>query len=129
MELFREAGVAGWAILCCAMVGNPVALIALFGAFLTKKRSARLGLGGAALALGLLTVVAGVGGYLWGMHRAQQAVAFASPDMRQQLLAAARAEALSAVWLALVGCVLPILLGAVALVRGLTTPAEPPEGG
>lgn len=119
--MFHDGGATMWLALLCSLIGNPLALVAIVGAFVSKKRGWRLGLGGAALVFGVLTLMVGAAGYSYGMSQAEQAVLFAEPETRAALLAMGRHQALNNVWFGLCGALLPLVFGSIAIVRGALT--------
>lgn len=131
LRAFQEGGFAMYGVLCCGGFAHVMAIVAL-GFMFGKKRGAIIGTGAAALALGLVSMGVGVFGYLYGMSVAEDAVAFADPEMRDALLAQGRSEAINNVWFGACTCGIPALAGAIALVKGMLTkvegPAEPRIG-
>ena len=97
LTMFTEGGwpmyvVAG--IDACSGLIVPIALIVAIAARLKNKwRGLSLGLGILALAVSLLPICAGVGGYFYSMQMVESAVNSADPEMRKQLLALGTAEA------------------------------------
>ena len=90
-----------------------------------------IGLGVATLLLALCTGCLGVVGYVMGMRNVEAAVGFADPEQRALLLQVGQAEAQNNLEMGACASVLPLLLGVVALVRGLTMPragASDPRG-
>lgn len=131
MNAFQEGGASMWGVLCCGGFAHVMAIVAL-GFMLSKKRGAIIGTGAASLALGVFSMGVGFVGYFYGMSRAEEAVAFADPEMRAMLLAQGRSEAINNIWFGACTCGIPALAGALALVKGLLTktegPAERPVG-
>lgn len=111
-----------YALLLCALAGNPIALLALAGAFLTERRARRIGIGAASVAIGTLTVLLGVASYVYWMAVVDSALAVVDPSSRDMLLERGREEAMTNVWFGLGGGALPILFGVLALARGIATP-------
>ena len=129
MHWFIEGGPAMYGLLCCALLGNPLGLAALAGAFLAKSKGLRIGLGSVSIAVALATTLIGVAGYTYAMSRVDSAIPLVEPDMRPVLMAAGREQAMTNLYFGCCGSLLPLLLGAVALVRGiLTKPAEDAAG-
>ena len=128
---FQEGGASMWGVLCCGGFAHVMAIVAL-GFMLSKKRGAIIGTGAASLALGVVSMGVGLAGYLYGMSRVEEAIAFADPAMRDMLLAQGRSEAMNNLWFGACTCGIPALAGALVLVKGMLTkvegPAERPIG-
>ena len=131
MNAFQEGGATMWGVLCCGGFAHVMAVVAL-GLMISKKRGAIIGTGAASLALGIVSMGVGFFGYFYGMSRAEDAVVFADPSMREALLARGRSEAINNIWFGACTCGIPALAGALALLKGLLTkvegPAELPVG-
>ena len=126
MTMFHEGGPSMFGLLCCGLIGNPLALAAVVAAFVTKSKGARIGLGAASLLVGGATLLAGIAAYFYWMNVVEGAVAFADAAMRAQLYERGREEAMTNIWFGAAAAFLPLLLGAIGLVRGLLTPPPPP---
>ena len=119
--MFHEGGPSMYGLLCCALIGNPLALVAIAGAFVAKGRGTRIGLGAASVVVGGATVLAGIVAYLYWMGVMEDALAYADAAAREALYERGRQEALHNVWLGVGGGLVPLLLGGAALLRGLMT--------
>ena len=118
--------------LCCSLLSVAVGLGAVGVAFATKKRGLAIRLGAATLLFALSTFCTGVVGYFHGMNNVEEAVAFAEAGYRTALLEQGRDEAQNSLEMGVCAALLPLLLGAAALGRGLTLPrgdaANAPRG-
>lgn len=126
MMMFHEGGPSMFGLLCCGLIGNPLALAAVVAAFVAKSKGARIGLGAASLLVGGATLLAGVVAYFYWMNVVEDAVAFADMASRRTLYERGRAGAMNNLWLGAAASFLPLVLGAIGLVRGLLTPPPPP---
>jgi hypothetical protein len=124
IELFKEGGATMWLVLLVGTTATALAIAAVVVAF-ARKRGAAIALGAIALCAGLLTSAAGVGSYLWAMHRAFAAVDAVAPEYKARLLAQGISEAANNIVLGMILSGLPVLAGFVALVRGLLLPPAP----
>ena len=121
MEFFQEGGATMWMVLLLGSFATALGIAALGVAF-ARKRGAAIALGALALGAGLLTAAAGVGAYLWAMHRVWAAVDYVAPEHKARLLAQGISEAMNNIVLGIVLSGLPLLGGFVALVRGILLP-------
>ena len=117
MQMFMEGGAPMYGVAAvdfCAVVLVPLALLlAILARFTNKMRTLSLVLGWVAVASTLLPIGVGVGGYLWGMHRVEAAVAYADPEQRAMLLQAGTAEASNNLYFGFgsgCACLVPALL-------------------
>ena len=77
MMMFHEGGPSMFGLLCCGLIGNPLALAAVVAAFVAKSKGARIGLGAASLLVGGATLLAGLAAYFYWMNVVEGALAFA----------------------------------------------------
>jgi hypothetical protein len=93
----RDGGASMWAILAfdmCAMLLVPVALIvSIVARARGKMRGVSLTLGVLALLSALVPMCAGVGGYMFGMSKVEDAVENVSADQKAVIMAAGESEA------------------------------------
>lgn len=108
MELIRNAGPPGLFALLLGFGG--LVMLVLTGAMLgaSKARQALL-FAGLAMAFGSSALLVGATGRVWGRMQVFRAVAYASPDQKEQLLALGFEEANASVVLG-GGAGLPLLL-------------------
>ncbi|MBW2465139.1 MAG: hypothetical protein JRH11_26050 [Deltaproteobacteria bacterium] len=121
IEMFLAGGPSMWVALLCSMIGNPLAIAAVVGAFVTRKRGMRLGLGIAAVCFGLATLFIGGAGYMYGMSQVASVLPLVDPGDRELIQAVGQAEAMNNIWLGLCGSALPLLFGTLAIARGAMT--------
>ena len=126
VDYLARGGIAAYGLLCFIFLTHPVALAAL-GTAIAKRRTAAIVLGGGSVLLGMLTILIGVGGYLYGMSQVDRALMNASPESVEVMREVGQQEAMISVWCALASCLLPTLFGGVALLRALMLPK--PQGG
>ncbi len=122
--MFMAGGPSMWVALLCSMIGNPLAIAAVVGAFVTKKRSWRLGLGLAAVCFGVATLFISGAGYMYGMSQVASVLPMVDPEQRELVREIGQQEAMNNIWLGLCGSALPLLFGAVAVVRGAMTKSD-----
>ncbi len=110
LQAFEEGGWPMYLVLAvdsCFAVVAVVALalaVALRGSTVGKVAAAGLG------ACALLPLLIGVGGYTWGMQRVTEAVTYADPEFREQLMVVGRSEAMNNLWFGAgsLMCTLPV---------------------
>ena len=120
LEIFQTGGIGVWAILCFTVVSMPLALVAVFMAFASKKRGAAIAICAAAILMGLLTFGVGLGSYLYALHQIEEALMYMSGEDRALIEAVGRQEAMASIYCGLAGAILPLLIGGVGLLRALT---------
>jgi hypothetical protein len=110
-----------YAILCMALFAHGIGFAALLVALMGKKGKggAPIALGSGALLFGVVCMVLGLVGYLWGMSNTEAAVASVEPAMREMILAQGRSESMNNVYFGCCTTVFPAIAGLVAIMRGL----------
>lgn len=119
---FLEGGFAVYAILCCSVLGVPIAALAIPFA----RRGNRF-VSIATVAAGLFTFTLGVLGYFLGMRNVYGALASVDPSQRTQILVIGQSEAMWNVICGVAGAAPQLILGIVGLLA-VKRPQSPPAG-
>ncbi|HOX42541.1 MAG TPA: hypothetical protein PK668_03035 [Myxococcota bacterium] len=118
LQMLKEAGLFGYMVV---IVGVLSAGFSVWTWAVARKEASprrRLVLGVAWVLGALLIFGLGVIGYLVGMKAVGQALAAASPDVRDALLAQGRSEASQNIVLGAIFCAVPALSGLLLLMSG-----------
>lgn len=117
LTFFQEGGFAMYLALCAGVLAHLFALVSI-GALFASRRAFPLGMGAATLLFALSTALVGVLGYVWGMQQVNEAVMYVDPTQAEMLRQVGQDEADNNLWLGGLLCILPSLVGVVALARG-----------
>ena len=126
-NVLTEGGFIMYGIVLISMLAHGAGIGSVLIAFLSRYRSLAMILGGLALGLGVLTVLIGGLGFWWGFTTAEEAVQFADPAFKAELLAEGYRQAMTSLVAGAIGALIPLLLGAIALLRAWYRPRSPVE--
>jgi hypothetical protein len=128
LTFFQEGGFAMYFALCGGVLAHLLALASI-GALFAQRRAFPLGMGAATLLFALSTALVGVLGYVWGMQQVNEAVAYVDPSQAEMIRQVGQDEADNNLWLGGLLCILPSLVGVLAISRGAmmkdATPSKP----
>ncbi len=124
MDMIQSAGLFGYALIGLGVLALPLSFATIVVTFLGKETKSATGLALASIAAGALALAIGGVGYKYGLIQVDQAVAFASPEVVEELRVRGHAEAFNCFKIALVVAAAPLMAGAVSLIQasGLTKP-------
>ncbi len=116
---FRECGWPGWLCLFFGMAGLGLGSLGAVLALMKLRTAANVS-GGIAMALGVLAVVTGIIGRIHGENVVNGVLDSVDPGQRDLILAQGMKEAAQCVRVGVGTSILPFVLGAVAVVIGMS---------
>ncbi len=119
VELFQEAGCFGWLVVLAGLFGLAVGALGLVVAHRADGGGLVLGGGLAGVASGVLVLLVGFLGMIYGEHQVARAVAHVEPALREELLHAGHREARAPLAIAFALSLVPLFLGALGCDRAV----------
>ena len=110
-----------YGILCMALFAHVLGLAALGVSLFSKKGKGGtpIAIGSGALLFGVVALILGIVGYLWGMSRVDDALAYADPSQAALMRQVGRAEAMNNIYFGCCATVFPVIAGLAAILVGL----------
>ena len=126
-NVLTEGGFIMYGIVLISMLAHGAGIGSVLIAFLSSRRVSAIILGALALGLAVLTILTGGFGFWWGFTTAEKAAHLADPAFKAELLAEGIRLAMTSLVAGAIGAALPLLLGAIALLRAWYRPRSPVE--
>jgi hypothetical protein len=119
---FQEGGFAMYPIACFGVLGVALALASL-GSLFAPSRKFPIGVGLAAMIIGLMALGMGVAGTMLGRRATEDAIVMADPELGEMIRAQGYAEANNNLIFGGLVSAVPLLAGLLAIARGVTMKA------